>query len=103
MTRRRKTYDREFKIEAVKRANEPGQTKRSVQHELGLYDGALYHWERELEEDSANAFPGKGHVPPGEEENRRLKNENYRLARELEILKKAVAIFSKDGNRFTGS
>jgi transposase len=41
------------------------------------------------------AFPGKGHLKPPEEEIRRLQRENEDLREEKEILKKALAIFSK--------
>jgi transposase len=41
------------------------------------------------------AFPGKGHLGAPEEELRRLQRENENLKEEKEILKKALAIFSK--------
>jgi transposase len=41
------------------------------------------------------AFPGKGHMRAPEEELRRLQLENENLKEEKEILKKALAIFSK--------
>jgi transposase len=42
-----------------------------------------------------HAFVGKGHMRPPEEEIRRLQRENEELREEKEILKKALAIFSK--------
>jgi transposase len=42
-----------------------------------------------------HAFPGKGHLKAPEEEMRRLQRENSDLKEEKEILKKALAIFSK--------
>jgi len=53
--------------------------------------------------DGEHAFPGKGRLKPQDEELRRLKRENERLRRERDILKKAVAIFSKDPHRYSGS
>ena len=54
-------------------------------------------------QDGEHAFPGKGRLKPDDEELRRLKLENERLRREHDILKKAVAIFSEDPNRYSGS
>jgi transposase-like protein len=41
---------------------------------------------------------GKGHMKPPDEEIRRLQRENEELREEKEILKKALAIFSKHPN-----
>jgi transposase len=96
-------YDREFKLEAVGMASEPGVTAREVEQRLGIGQGVLCRWKRELKDDGKQAFPGKGHLKPEDEELKRLKRENERLRRERDILKKAVAIFSKDPNRYSGS
>jgi transposase len=98
-----RTYDREFKLEALQMASEPGVTAKEVESRLGIGQGVLSHWKRKLREDDDKAFPGKGHLPPQEEELRRLKRECERLRREREILKKALAIFSKDPHRYSGS
>ena len=96
-------YDLEFKLEAVRMAAEPGVTKREVERRLGIGQGVLSRWKRELRNDGTQAFPGKGHLKPGDEQLRQLKRENERLRRERDILKKAVAIFSTDPHRYSGS
>ena len=98
-----KRYDKEFKIEAVRLASEPGNTQAQVQRELGIGQGVISRWKRELKADSEHAFPGKGHLKPQDEEVHRLKRENERLRRERDILKKAVAIFSEDPHRYSDS
>ena len=98
-----KRYDKEFKIEAVRLASEPGNTQAQVQRELGIGQGVISRWKRELRSDSEHAFPGKGHLKPQDEEVHRLKRENERLRRERDILKKAVAIFSEDPHRYSDS
>jgi len=84
-------------------ASEPGVTAREVESRLGIGQGVLSRWKRELGKNGDKAFPGKGHLPPQEEELRRLKRECKRLQRERDILKKAVAIFSTDPHRYSGS
>jgi transposase len=96
-------YDREFKLEAIRMASEPGVTVRDVERRLGIGQGVLTRWKRQLAADGEQAFPGKGHLKPDDEKFRRLQRENERLRRERDILKKAVAIFSKDPHRYSGS
>jgi transposase len=98
-----KTYDREFKLEAVRMSTEPGVTAKDVERQLGIGQGVLSRWKRQFRQDPKQAFPGKGHLKPADEELRQLKRENERLRRERDILKKAVAIFSEDPHRYSGS
>jgi transposase len=96
-------YDSEFKQEAVDMASEPGVTNRDVERRLGIGQGVLSRWKKEFKSDGRQAFPGKGHLKPEDEKLRRLTRENERLRRERDILKKAVAIFSTDPHRYSGS
>jgi len=96
-------YDLEFKVEAIRMASEPGVTNRDVERRLGIGQGVLSRWKRELNRDGQEAYPGKGRLKLEDEEMRRLKRENERLRRERDILKKAVAIFSTDPHRYSGS
>jgi transposase len=95
MGAKRKKFDASFKREAVRLSESSGKRDRTLEKELGLYQGALRHWREELKADSEHAFPGTGHLKPLEEETRRLQRENAILREERDILKKAVAIFSK--------
>ncbi len=96
-------YDKEFKQEAVQMASEPGVTAVDVERRLGIGQGVISRWKREFKDDGKQAFPGTGHLKPKDEEFRRLKRECERLRRERDILKKAVAIFSTDPHRYSGS
>jgi transposase len=98
-----KRFDEEFKIEAVRLASEPGNTQSEIERDLGISQGIISRWKRELRKDGDQAFPGKGRLKPDDDELRRLKRENERLRQERDILKKAVAIFSEDPNRYSGS
>jgi transposase len=98
-----KRFDKEFKIEAVRLASESGNTQSKIERDLGISQGIISRWKRELRKDGDQAFPGKGRLKPDDDEMRRLKRENERLRRERDILKKAVAIFSEDPNRYLDS
>ena len=95
--------DKEFKIEAVRLASEPGNTQSVIERDLGISQGIISRWKRELRKDGDQAFPGKGRLKPDDDELRRLKRENERLRQERDILKKAVAIFSEDPHRYSDS
>lgn len=92
----RKRYDAEFKREAVRLAEDSEKGDSAIERDLGLYQGAIGAWRRALQEDSKDAFPGTGHMKPPEEEIRRLRRELEEVRQERDILKKAVAIFSRN-------
>jgi len=91
----RRKYDREFKLEAVRLVTQGGRPVVEVARDLGVHENLLYNWRQKYLDDTAHAFPGKGHLKPADEEMRRLKKELTDVKEEREILKKALAIFSK--------
>ena len=95
MAKKRKTYAREFKVEAVRMALESEVSLSQVAGELGIHPNTLRSWIEELEGDPKHAFPGKGRLKPEAEELQRLRRENARLRQELEFLKKTAAYFAK--------
>ena len=101
--RRKRTYDNEFKLEAVRLVIEEGHSASSVERQLGTGRGVVYKWVHEYNADPEHPFPGKGQLKPPERELRDLRCELERVRRERDILKKAVAIFSKDPDRYSRS
>ena len=91
----RRRYDREFKEGAVRLVLDGGRSVRSVARDLGIHENMLHRWKSEYLEDREHAFPGKGHMKPHEEELMRLRKKLADVEEEREILKKALAIFSK--------
>lgn len=96
MSEKRKTYTAEFKMAAVKLITEQGYSLREAARNLGVSEKQLRKWKRSLEDQGQQAFPGKGNLPPAQEEIRRLQEENRRLRMERDILKKATAFFAKE-------
>jgi len=94
MTTTRRTYTREFKLEAVHLLETGGRSSSQLERELGIGSGCLSRWKREFAEEGEHAFPGHGRLMPDQEHIRQLERENKILRQERDILKKAVAIFS---------
>lgn len=96
MVQQRKQYTREFKLEAVRMAEDSQEPIAQVARRLGIHPNLLYRWRKQLIEDGETAFPGHGKLGGTDDELRRLRRENARLREEREILKKAVVFFSKE-------
>ena len=88
---KKKRFDKEFKVSAVKMVTEEGQKASEVARSLGIHANMLYSWKQKYTESGDKAFVGKGHLTEMSALRRKLRNAEM----ELEILKKAVGIFSK--------
>jgi transposase len=94
MTKKRRTYSREFKLEALRLVETSGKSMAEIERDLGIGAGCLRQWKKKLAADGENAFPGHGNLPPDQERLRQLERELEIVRQERDILKKAVAIFS---------
>jgi transposase len=90
----RKTYTREFKLQALKMLAAQGLSVAEVARRLGIRDNLLRNWKQGAQEQGADAFPGHGHPTPAEDELRTLRAEVHRLRAERDLLKKAAAYFA---------
>ncbi|MDB5311747.1 MAG: hypothetical protein JWO38_5949 [Gemmataceae bacterium] len=90
----RKTYTREFKLQALKMLTDQGLSVAEVARRLGVTEGSVRTWREAAGEHGAAAFPGHGNPTPAEDELRRLRAENTRLRAERDLLKKAAAYFA---------
>jgi transposase len=91
----RRKFDAEFKREAVRLVATGGRKACEVARNLGISANLLHRWKQQYREDPAHAFPGRGHLKPEDEELQRLKKQLADVTEERDILKKALAIFSK--------
>ncbi len=96
MGKKRKSYSKQFKIDAVKLVTEQGYNVSEAARNLGIHHGVLRKWKKQLESDKSEAFPGKGKMTPEKDELIRLRKENKKLKMEKEIFKKATAFFAKE-------
>lgn len=99
MPRAKRTFTREFKLDAIHMAEAGDRAIAEIERDLGLNQGQLYHWKEQFAAEGKDAFPGKGHLPPQEERIRQLERENEILRQERDILKKAITIFSQTSTR----
>ena len=90
----KRTYSREFKLEAVPLSESSDKSMSEVERELGITRYLLSKWVRQVRHEPGQVFPGKGNLSEHEEALHRLQCEVEVLKQEREILKKAVLIFS---------
>ena len=96
MTEQRRSYPKEFKIDAVKYWKESGLNREVAADKLGITDAsALSRWAREQKLKGENAFPGNGKLSGKDAEIAQLKKQLKDTEIERDILKKAVGIFSR--------
>lgn len=95
MSEKRRSYDKEFKLSAVKMITEGGMSLMQVSRDLGVNENSLHKWKKDYLSDQQNAFPGKGNLKPEQEELRKKEREIARLTMERDILKKALGYFAK--------
>ena len=100
MAEKRRSFTREFKLEAVRLVIEGQQSVSEVSLKLGIRPVMLRAWKRQVEGGAGNSmkdvFRGHGNVRSQEEELRRLRREVERLSQERDFLKKAAAYFAKE-------
>ena len=96
MANKRRTFTHEYKVEAVKLVTEQGYSIAEAARSLGIPENLLRSWKISFQTQGAQAFPGKGRPPALEEELRRLRADNKRLAMERDILKKATVFFARE-------
>ena len=105
--RKRRSFDRKFKEDAVRLVLHSDKTIGEVADNLGVDRSCLGRWRQEYldaqdgpAEDRAEGQPTAAEL---EKENRRLRKELAEAVQHREILKKAVGIFSRDPDRYTAS
>ncbi|MHC6179342.1 transposase [Clostridium sp. JNZ X4-2] len=90
----RRSYDKQFKIAAVKLVLEDDMSVAGVA--LSIHYNSLYRWISEYEEYGESAFPGHGTaLSPCQFEIKKLKQENNELKKKLELLKKYRAFLNQ--------
>lgn len=94
---KRKSFSREFKVEAVRLLQRGEKPATDIARELGVRRNQLYRWQEEVTLRGELAFPGQGRpINDKDAEINRLKQELERVKEERDILKKAARYFARE-------
>jgi transposase len=92
----RRQYSKEFKVDAVELLMRNNKSITETAASLGIRHDLLSRWRKEYSASKATPFPGSGHMKDPEDERfRKLERELRIVTEEREILKKALAVFSR--------
>lgn len=83
----------EFRRRAIDLARKPGASVAQVAKDLGISESGLRRW---MSQDDVDTGRKEGLSSHEREELVRLRRENRRLEMELEITKRAAALFAKE-------
>lgn len=92
---KRKTFSKEFKLEAVRLLEQSDKSPNEIAIDLGVRRNQLYKWQAQLKAQGEGAFRGSGRKPLDQsDEVARLRKELAEVKLERDILKKAAAYFA---------
>ena len=95
MGKQRRSFNQEFKLEAVKLVKTGGLSISAAATDLGICETSLRRWVHQYEVDRGGGSDG-AMTSDEKEELRRLRRDNRRLRMEREVLKKATVFFARE-------
>ena len=95
--RPRKTYSREFKIEAVRMTTEGGISVAQAARDLEVNENTLHNWRRQFRQWGAAPNAGKEALSQAEEI-QRLRKDLAKVREERDFLKKAAVWLAKEAH-----
>jgi transposase len=93
----RKSYSREFKIEAVRMTTEGVVSVAQAARDLEINENTLHNWRRQFRQWGAGPGSGKEALSQAEEI-QRLRRDNIKLREERDFLKKAAVWLAKEAH-----
>jgi transposase len=102
-TRKYRTYSKEFKLEALSLLESSGKSVSELERELGITTGLLAKWKQRYRVNPSERSIEPSDLAAAQSELRRVKRELAIVSQERDILKKAIAIFSKEPSNGTNS
>ena len=97
MSKKNRTYTKEFKLEALELLRTSGESASQLERDLGITKGLLLKWRDRYQVKETGGEPelAPSDLAAAQAEIRRLKRQLVIAEQERDILKKAVSIFSK--------
>jgi len=91
----RRQYTQEYKQRAVALSYEPGRSVASVARDLGIPENNLWRWREQYPFANGTVSEKLSERTPEQERIKALERELAKVKEERDILKKAIAIFSR--------
>jgi transposase len=99
MSVKRRQYDRDFKISAVRLLESSDEPSEQVARRLGISGSMLRRWRNQVKSKGVKAFSDGGRMERSELA--RLRRKNKELQRDLEALKKTLDYLGRAGRKDT--
>ncbi|ALU46013.1 transposase [Pseudoalteromonas rubra] len=96
MTRKRRTFTQEFKVEAAAMVLDKGYSVSEACRSLDIDETALRRWIQQLKQERGGETPQSKALTPEQQKIQELEARIDRLEREKSILKKATALLMSD-------
>ena len=96
MARKRRTFSKEFKLEAACLVLDKGYPLQDACHSLDISETALRRWVHQLEGERNGETPTSKALTPEQQKIQELEARINRLEREKSILKKATALLMSE-------
>lgn len=93
---RHKNYNEEFRRDVVRLSETSDRSIGQIAQELGISPDLIYKWRQRYLPAALSENPTAAAEEDLAAENRRLRKELERVTQEREILKKVLAMFSRD-------
>jgi transposase len=96
MTKTRRSFSSEFKLEAAQLVVDQGYTLKAACEAMGVGKSTLENWVRKLKQEHQGETPKGSALTPEQRRIQELEKQLRRVEMEKEILKKATALLMSD-------
>ena len=96
MTKNRRTFSPEFRLEAAQLVVDQNYTIRAACEVVGVSKSAMEGWVRQLRQERQGNTPNGSAITPEQRRIKELEKQVRKLETEKEILKKATALLMSD-------
>ena len=96
MTRKRRSFSPEFKLEAAQLVVDQGYTIREAAEAMNVSKTTLENWIRQLKSERSGKTPASKALTPEQKRIQELEKQLRKVEQEKEILKKATALLMSD-------
>ena len=96
MTRKRRSYSPEYKLESARLVVDQDYSVPEAARALGLNENVLRRWVNQLQDERQGTTPTGKALTPEQQRIKELEAQVDRLQREKTILKKATALIMSD-------